>query len=233
MSKYQRVIYILNCWFRSDTCIKQLRTPQNMRAQLNDIHSFDFPVHLKSTRRYNSEDFLYMWQRADSDLMEVNYACRCCPGHFDNLNGVRNHFQDEHKDFVSQQPTASSSCSEERDDHDGSTSSVAQKSARWSDLVWRYHIFASGTQSFIYKRLWHLPCFSPTAIVHLQLRMEEFSGGTLTTGFGFNLCSYIDLKPPSRRCQGIHWTWKLECNCQLNRRQVRYQATLNAVGGCQ
>ncbi|ORX57079.1 hypothetical protein DM01DRAFT_1235777 [Hesseltinella vesiculosa] len=133
-----RIVYLLHCCFHNDACTRSFSSPQNLREHLKDIHDYDFPVRVNTTRRYNNESFLYLRQRADGDHVEENYACPCCPDHFDDLNGLGNHFLDVHKDFLPQNQQeqqqyrfntipAGTSCGEEYDGIDASTSSITQK----------------------------------------------------------------------------------------------------------
>lgn len=138
MATSRQAIYLVNCCFLDDAHTRRFTDPRRLRDHLQDCHGCEFPEGLKSTRRYNNKRFLYL-QYADSDV-SVNYACPCCPGHFNDLNELASHFRSMHEVYLpqahqrQQQPTQDShssvpSCDDLHHDHDtiSSASSTTQK----------------------------------------------------------------------------------------------------------
>ncbi|KAI8388443.1 uncharacterized protein BYT42DRAFT_491877, partial [Radiomyces spectabilis] len=96
----RQVVFLVHRCFLDETHIKNYAEPRRLRDHLKDLHGFQFPVGLKSTRRYNTNGFLYLRHADSSERTRILYACPCCLGHYDSLNGVASHFFDEHTDYL-------------------------------------------------------------------------------------------------------------------------------------
>ncbi|KAI8388927.1 uncharacterized protein BYT42DRAFT_492440, partial [Radiomyces spectabilis] len=97
MADTRKVVYLLNRCFLDDTHTRNYTDPRKLRDHLQDAHDYQFPLKIKSTRRYNNDRFLYLRHRDDSQLTSVNYACPCCKGHFKDTKELANHFLALHK----------------------------------------------------------------------------------------------------------------------------------------